>query len=91
MVNNPPAIQEIWVQSLGWEDPLEKGMTTHSDILAWRIQWTRSLAGFGPWGCNESDMTEQLTLHCRAKEESWERDLMNAHTHRTLSRGALFL
>ena len=39
-VNNPPAIQETWVQSLGWEDPLEKGKGTHSNILAWRIRWT---------------------------------------------------
>jgi len=36
-VKNPPAMQETWVQSLGWEDPLEQGMTTHSSILAWRI------------------------------------------------------
>ena len=35
MVKNPPAMQETWVQSLGWEDPLEKGMSTHSNILAW--------------------------------------------------------
>ena len=34
-----PAMQETWVQSLGWENPLEKGMTTHSSILAWRIPW----------------------------------------------------
>ena len=40
MVKNPPAVQETWVQSLGWEDPLEKGMATHSNILAWRISWT---------------------------------------------------
>ena len=40
MVNNLPAIQETWVRSLGWKDPLEKGMTTHSSILAWRILWT---------------------------------------------------
>ena len=40
VVKNPPAIQETWVQSLGWEDPLEKEMTTHSSILAWRIPWT---------------------------------------------------
>ena len=40
MVKNPPAMQETWVQSLGWEDPLEKGMATHSSILAWRIPWT---------------------------------------------------
>ena len=40
MVKNPPAMQETWVQSLGWEDPLKKGMATHSSILAWRIPWT---------------------------------------------------
>ena len=39
-VKNPPAVQETWVQSLGWEDPLEKGTATHSSILAWRIAWT---------------------------------------------------
>ena len=39
LVKNPPAIQETWVQSLGWEDPLEKGMATHSSTLAWRIPW----------------------------------------------------
>ena len=39
MVKNLPAIQETWVQSLGQEDPLEKGMVTHSSILAWRIPW----------------------------------------------------
>ena len=40
LVKNPPAMQETWVQSLGWEDPLEKGKATHSSILAWRIPWT---------------------------------------------------
>ena len=46
MVKNQPAMQETRVQSLGQEDPLEKGMTTHSSILAWRIPWTPgSLAG----------------------------------------------
>ena len=38
-----PAMQETWVQSLGWEDPLEKGKATHSSILAWRIPWTTVL------------------------------------------------
>ena len=38
-IKNPPAMQETWVQSLGQEDPLEKGMATHSSILAWRIPW----------------------------------------------------
>ena len=40
MVRNPPAMQETWVQSLVWEDPLEEKMATHSSILAWRIPWT---------------------------------------------------
>ena len=38
-VKNPPAMQETWVRSLGWEDPLETGKATHSSILAWRIPW----------------------------------------------------
>ena len=40
MVKNLPAVQETWVQPLGWEDPLEKGMAIHSTILAWKIPWT---------------------------------------------------
>ena len=40
MVKNPPAVQETWVRSLGWKDPLEKGTDIHSGILAWRIPWT---------------------------------------------------
>ena len=40
MVKNPPAMRETWLQSLGQEDPLEKGMATHSSILAWKILWT---------------------------------------------------
>ena len=40
LVKNPPAMQETWVRSLGWEDALEKGKGTHSSILAWRIPWT---------------------------------------------------
>jgi len=40
LVKNLPAMWEIWVQSLGWEDPLDKGKATHSSILAWRIPWT---------------------------------------------------
>ena len=40
VVKNLPSVQEIWVQSLGWEDPLKKGMATHSSILAWRIPQT---------------------------------------------------
>ena len=39
-LKNPPAVQKTWVQSLGWEDPLEKGMAVHSSVLAWGITWT---------------------------------------------------
>ena len=45
MVKNMPEIQEIWVQSLGQEEPLERGMATHSSILAWRIPWTEEPGG----------------------------------------------
>ena len=41
MVKNPPAMWETWLRSLGWEDPLEEGMATHSSILVWRIPWTK--------------------------------------------------
>ena len=44
-VKNLPAMQEIWVQSLGWEDPLEKEMATCSSILAWKIPWTEGPSG----------------------------------------------
>ena len=56
LVKDLPAMWESWVQSLGWEDPLEKGTATFSSILAWRIPWTI------PWGCKELDMTKQLSL-----------------------------
>ena len=74
MVKNLPAVQETWVQSLGWEDLLEKGMATHSSIPAWRIPtdqgaWRvtvhgvakRCLEGYSPWGYKESDTTECLS------------------------------
>ena len=62
MVKNLLAMQETRVQSLGQEDRLEKGMATHSSILAWRTPWTGSMAGYSPWGCKELDTTEPLTL-----------------------------
>ena len=45
MVKNPPAMQETWVRSLGWEDPLEKEMATHSSVLAQRIPWKKETSG----------------------------------------------
>ena len=52
LVKNPPAMRETWVQSLAWEDPLQKGKAAHSSILAWRVSWGRK----------ESDTTKQLSL-----------------------------
>ena len=57
-VNNLPAMQETQVQSLGWEDPLDEGMTTHSSILAWEILWTEEPDGLQSMGSQELDMTE---------------------------------
>ena len=58
-----PAMRETRVQSLGREDPLEKEMATHSNILTWKIHGWRSLVDCSPWGRKESDMTEQLHFH----------------------------
>ena len=61
VVKSMPAMQvtqEMWVQSLGWEDPLEEEMATHSSILAWESHGQRSLVGYSPWGCKELDTTE---------------------------------
>ena len=56
LVKNPPAMWETWVQSLDWEDPLEKGRATHSSILAWRFPWIEDMN-------KESDTTEWLSLY----------------------------
>ena len=58
MVRNLPAMQETWVQSLGWEDPLEKRMATHSNVLDWRIPWTEEPGKLQFMGCKELDATE---------------------------------
>ena len=59
LVKSLSAMQETQVRFLGWEDPLEKEMATHSSMLAWKISWTESCS---PWGCKESGTTERLTL-----------------------------
>ena len=60
MVKSLPAMQETHVRSLGQEDPLKKGMATHSRILAWRIPWTEEPGGLQSMGRKESDATERL-------------------------------
>ena len=51
-------MQETQVQSLGWDNALEKGMAIHSSVLAWRVLWTEEPGGLSPWGHKESDTTE---------------------------------
>ena len=63
-------MQETWVRSLGWEDPLEKRMTAHSSTLPGEFHGQRSLAEHSPWGHKESETAEQLTLSPRTSEEA---------------------
>ena len=58
-VKDLPAMWETWVQSLGWEDPLEEGMATHSSVFAWRIPWTEEPWGLQSCGHKESDTIER--------------------------------
>ena len=77
MVKHLPIVRETWVQSLGWEDLLEKEMATHSSILAWKIPWTEKpsrLVGYSPWGCKEWDKTSlslSFTKHRRSNISKW--------------------
>ena len=56
-VKRLPTMWETRVQSLGWEDILEKEMATHSSILAWRIPWAEEPGSYSPWGCKELDVS----------------------------------
>ena len=80
-----PAVQGIWVWSLGQEDPLEKGMTTHSSILPGGFHGQRSLAGYSPSGCKELDTTERLT-HSDDNALIWRQNLegVKAAQHRAV-------
>ena len=75
MVKNPPPMQEMqemWDRSLGGEDPLQKGMATHSSILAWTIPWTEEPGGLQSMGSQRSDTTESAYTHT------------HTHTHTTI-------
>ena len=63
IVKNMPAMQEMRVQSLGQDDPLEKEMATTSVFLTAESHWQRNPVGYSPWGCKQSDMTEWLALY----------------------------
>ena len=76
---NLPAVQETPVRFLGWEDPLEKGMATHSSTVAWRISWTV----YNPRGRKESDKTERLSLSHSVKP--WQEINSLEHRYRSFS------
>ena len=73
MVKNLPAMQETWVQSLGWKDPLEEGMAAHSSILAWKIPIYR-----GAWQAMVHEVTKSPTgLSDEAQHTAYEQDGVN--------------
>jgi len=81
VVKNLPAMQEMWVLSLGQEDPLEEGTATQASILAWGIPWTERLAGYSPWGHRESDTTEATEhTHGMTFVSSWWSSLLQQRT-----------
>ena len=73
MVKNLPAVQETWVQSPGWEDPLEEGMATYSSILAWRTPMNREAWQVAVHWVTESDMTDQLSTAQAIVQTSFNR------------------
>ena len=73
LVKNLPAVQESWVRSLCWEEPLEKEMVTQSGILAWTVPMDRGAwRAAVPGGCKESDTTEQLSTVQHMEIRLWE-------------------
>ena len=68
MVKRQPAMRETWVQSLGWEDPLENEMATHSSTLAWKIPWTEEPGRLQSMGSQRVRHTEQLHLVLHAAQ-----------------------
>ena len=68
MVKNLSAMQEIQVQFLGWEDTLEKGMVTHTSVLARKVSWTESLVGYSLWGHKQTQLRDLLHFHFQVKK-----------------------
>ena len=79
MVKSPPAMWETWVHSLGWEDPLEEGIATHSSILAWRIPMDREAWWATVHRVAESDATERLMLSVILDVSSHDANIATIH------------
>ena len=73
-----PPMRETWFRSLGWEDPLEKEMVTHSSTLAWRIPWTEKPGRLQSMGRKESDTTERLHFQGKIKGIKSEQTVQDA-------------
>ena len=86
LVKNLPAIQETQVWSLGWEDPLEEEMVTHSSVLAWKISWTEKPGGLqsSPKGHKESDLIEHLNTHTHQWTYGWFMLMVGRSQHNTV-------
>ena len=69
-VKNSPAMQETRIRSLGWEDPLEKGMATHSSVLAWRIPWTKESGGLQSMGSQRVGHNGEMIIYINRKVSS---------------------
>ena len=80
-------MQETRVRSLGWEDTLEKEITAHSSILAWKIHGPQSLVGYCPWGRKKLDTTEPLHFHFAAEKNSWKPHPPSHPTHTFICHG----
>ena len=76
-------MQETWVRSLGWEDPLAKEVATYSSILAWRIPWTEP----GGHGLQSLDMAEQLSLHFLLFQSLGPKGVLSSHLMSHTCRG----
>ena len=81
-VKNPPAMWEAWVGSLGWEDPLEKGMATQSSILAWRIPWREEPGGLQSMGSQRvgHNWTTFTSLHIITSQKRKKKKSQNSYS-----------
>ena len=92
MVKNLSAMQETWVQSLGWEDPLEKEMATHSSIPAWRVPWTEEPGGLQSMGLQRvrHDLATNTLINCSYLNQGTMMSFKRTNESYNLRNGILF-
>ena len=92
MVKNLSAVWENWVQSLGWEDPMEEGMATHSSILAWRILWRKHYSSFSVMPRHrESLNTSHLQMSDRKKKNLRKKGLISRSNYYSILNNSTYL